>query len=546
MASLDLEVGYCLLLFSLTLATNSMVDFNLLPFQVTPYEGIKSAFWNFHHNPKANRGRLLIMPAGTGKTYVLAKALAEAQANGWINNEAPFAVCDVLFITAAKVITQSQRVLLKAGVKNFQVTSHASMSRSFGEGMLTWVSKLRGQEIVEQPVWDKDFMPRVIILDESQYVKNHNALISDIIESAVKQGILVILASATPFTRPSETTITNLALRLVNDRDHNKHFMGQFLCHGGSYDDYTPGSMKNYNDYLVARGLKVSAEDIHFAHRVFNKCILVDFPSPAHRKMYEDAYKEYIEACIKNDRSTPEGIAEVWVAMLKFRQSAELIRASQLAKVGYKILTEKNKQIIIASNFRDSLEVTKDSLIQVHGVKPNNISIIVGGRNCQKDIDAFQYGKTDFCLLTLKSGGAGLSLHHEHKIARPRYGIIPPTWSAIELVQLLGRAHRINSLSTTYQDVVWFRDTIEEEVAAKVAIKMRSLQEIVSRRETWIGLFSKLAEQEAKSLADRLTSEDAKSIGEGDEEEGNMYINSLPLSALEDNEVNTQPELVNI
>src|SRR5688572_16642073 len=107
--------------------------FTLLDFQVKPYEAIRSAFWHYHHNPAVNRGRLLIMPAGCGKTFVLAKALAEAQTNGWLNNPLPFASCSILYVTVAKVIVQTQRVLLRAGVKDFLVTSHASMSKSFGD-----------------------------------------------------------------------------------------------------------------------------------------------------------------------------------------------------------------------------------------------------------------------------------------------------------------------------------------------------------------------------------------------------------------------------
>ena len=136
-------------------------------------------------------------------------------------------------------------------------------------------------------------------------------------------------------------------------------------------------------------------------------------------------------------------------------------------------------------------------------------------------------------LLTLKAGGAGLSLHHEHKQSRPRYCIIPPTYSAIQLVQLLGRAHRINSLSTTYQDCVWFRGTIEEQIAAKVQIKMRSLKEIVSRRETWLDLFIDKSKVDLELIRASLEKDVLEAAGGGSEEDGNMFINSLVVRALE-------------
>jgi hypothetical protein len=511
-----------------------MNELTLLPFQELPYKGLVSCFWNYHHNPASNRGRLLVMPAGCGKTFVFSKALAEAFKQGYIPPIKDVAPCSILVITVAKAITQTQRVLLKAGVTHALVTSHASMSKTFGDGMIKWVGRFRGNEMVESPVWDKDASPSIIILDESQYVKNQNTLIAEIIEAAVKQGILVITVSATPFTRPSETTITNLSLKLIATREHNQSFMSQFYVGGASYEEYSPGTMKNYNAYLVARELKLEAHDIKFPHRVFNKCVLIDFESEAHRRMYDEAYKEYLRKLAEAGREGPSGIAKIWVAMLKYRQTAEVIRSGQLAKVGKTLLDSTGKQIIIASNFRDSLDLVKTILIDKYHIKEKEISIIIGGRNCQGDIDRFQYGKSNFCLLTLKSGGAGLSLHHEHKVARPRYGIIPPTWSAIELVQLLGRAHRINSLSTTYQDVVWFRDTIEEDVAAKVQIKMGSLKEVVSRRETWVDLFSAKSKEEMKEIEDSLNKDILQDMGDGDEEAGNIFLNSLPVEAMEE------------
>lgn len=505
------------------------LPFDLLPFQQEPYDGLLAAFEQFHTGG-ALKGRLLVMPAGCGKTFVFSKALAEAQRLGYIPPPSSIAPCSILIITVAKAVVQTQRVLIRAGVKDFLVTSHASMSKGFGDGMLTWTARSKGNTIVNTPVWDEDLKPRVIILDESQYVKNKDTLVSLIVDSAVKQGILVIPVSATPFTRASETTITNRALRLIPDTDHNRSFMSSFYVNGSSYEDYSPGTMRDYNSFLVERNLKLEAHDIKFPHRVFNKCVLVDFETPEHRALYEDAYEEYLEVIRKSNRDEPEGIFAIFVAQTMYRKKAELIRSGQLAKVGKTILDSTGKQIIIASNFRDSLELTNKILQDIYGVKKNRISTIIGGRNCQKDIDLFQFGKTDFCLLTLKSGGAGLSLHHEHAVARPRYGIIPPTWSAIELVQLLGRAHRINSLSTTYQDVVWFRGTIEEEVAAKVQMKMKSLKEIVSRRETWVDLFAQLSAEDAAAISDELNKDILKSLGET-EEEGNMFINSLPVEA---------------
>jgi hypothetical protein len=125
----------------------------------------------------------------------------------------------------------------------------------------------------------------------------------------------------------------------------------------------------------------------------------------------------------------------------------------------------------------------------------------------QREIDRFQSGRTFFCLYTFKAGGVGLSLHHtdefvkekvRHKESgyaveedipnipvRPRWNFVTPTYSAIELVQGLGRCPRLTSLSNTHQELVFYRNTVEEDVARIVAQKLRCLKKVVRMREKW-------------------------------------------------------------
>jgi hypothetical protein len=125
----------------------------------------------------------------------------------------------------------------------------------------------------------------------------------------------------------------------------------------------------------------------------------------------------------------------------------------------------------------------------------------------QKEIDRFQSGKAKYCLYTFKAGGVGLSLHHcdeltkekvRHKESgyaveedipkipvRPRKNFVTPTYSAIELVQGLGRCPRLTSLSDTPQELVYYRNTVEEGVARIVAQKLRCLSRVVRMKESW-------------------------------------------------------------
>jgi superfamily II DNA or RNA helicase len=508
----------------------------LLDFQQEPANQVTKAIKEYYLT-NLNKGRLVVMPAGTGKTYVIAEALRRSTELNQDNNEPIDKPCKVLVITPAAVKTQFSRVLLKFGVKDFLVTSQMSLVTTFGEGYLKWASRIINGTIQLEPVWDDDVKPDIIILDESQTVKNPESQIAKIILAAIKQGILVIFVSATPFTTLAETLVTCMGLRLCTTSQAHRDEMMGFINNYQDYKEHNAAAMARFNDYLIEHNLKVEAHGIKFAHKVFNRCVLIDFESPAHKKIYLQAYENYLKALATNNQHTPEGWAAIWVEMLKFREAAEMLRAPTMAKMGKEQVSEHGKQVLIASNFRNTLDLIKTSLLRI-GIRPNEITTIIGGQGQQvrqDGIDAFQRGQTNYCLLTLKSGGAGLSLHHELSTARPRYCLLPPTWSAIELVQLLGRAHRINSLSTTRQDIIWYRDTIEEYVAEKVQRKMKSLKEIVSKRETWLDLFTPegfLNVEDQTTLKDKLV-KDSEDLTE----EGDSVVDSLPIDALEEAEV---------
>lgn len=125
----------------------------------------------------------------------------------------------------------------------------------------------------------------------------------------------------------------------------------------------------------------------------------------------------------------------------------------------------------------------------------------------QIEIDRFQKGITKYCFYTFRAGGVGLSLHHtdewtEQKCRRkpsgyvfvedilsipirPRRVYVAPTWSAIELIQGVGRAPRLTSLSDTHQYMLFFKATVEERQARVVGIKMHCMTKVVRNHESW-------------------------------------------------------------
>jgi hypothetical protein len=149
------------------------------------------------------------------------------------------------------------------------------------------------------------------------------------------------------------------------------------------------------------------------------------------------------------------------------------------------------------------------------GLPKSRITHIVGGQSQstrEHQRQQFQKGEADVMLFTMRSGGVGISLHHDNEKARPRHIIIPPTWSAIDLVQALGRGHRITSISDTTQDVIWYKNTIEEKVCERVEAKLGCINASVGAKENWVNVFTNGTVQKDIATKDEYTENEEESL----------------------------------
>lgn len=478
---------------------------------------------------------LLIGATGIGKTFILGQTLRNLYDSGYFSNFKTYGF-PVIYITDNTVVPQTtENLLIDFGLPPNLVfiTNYAQLRATLGTLFLEWFivgkhevynpkTQLLELKDKELPIWKSAYAPKLIIADEFQKVKNSESLQHEVLENAVIQGIQVIGSSATPFTRVNEAKIAALMIKPLfrgpEDRQkvpltkENWPYFAQEIA--GSITDIAEfnfaavGRMREaLNDGLV----RVSG--VKFKKRTLTHCKLVPFANDQDRKVYMDAYEEWLRLLAKIDRSAPGGIAEIWVATNKFRQKAELIRSPYLAQIGLDVVNSLKKQVIIGSNFIEGIDKVKSKLLEL-GVKPERIAEIRGGQTLEireKNKLRFQTGKADFILLTIKAGGVGISLHHHEKnskVCKPRYVLASPPWSAIELIQFLGRAHRMNSISTTHQTVVGFKGTAEEDVLEKLKLKFSCLSELVGKRETWTDLFAKQKTLEDINELKNLSSED--------------------------------------
>jgi hypothetical protein len=185
--------------------------------------------------------------------------------------------------------------------------------------------------------------------------------------------------------------------------------------------------------------------------------------------------------------------------------------------------------------------VKEQLILQQHDLNeiPQHLRLGVQSRKQrQKEIDKFQAGKSNFALASVKAGGVGMSLHHsddmtKEKVRRKPSGyafiediskipvrqrevIAGPIYSAIELVQFLGRVPRLTSLSPTTQTIVGYQGTIEEEVLVIVSQKLKCLRAVVRQNESWEDVLYDRATRDEKVNESRRLLE-GRRVGEEDE-----------------------------
>jgi len=178
-------------------------------------------------------------------------------------------------------------------------------------------------------------------------------------------------------------------------------------------------------------------------------------------------------------------------------------KAEKLADAGYTVdqimkMLDITEEDLVAAMAREEALENIDPAMRLGPQSPEER---------QSEIDRFQSGKTLYCFYTFKAGGVGLSLHHTDEFTRekvrhkpngyaviedipnipvrPRINFVAPTYSAIELVQGLGRCPRLTSLSNTIQRLIFYANTVETDVARIVSAKLRCLSKVVRMREAW-------------------------------------------------------------
>jgi len=396
---------------------------------------------------------------GTGKTYT---SLAVARQLGLRS----------LIVCPKSVITAWRRVAKFLNVEVHDIINYERL-KGGKYGHVKWVSKTTMAA-------DGDFEWKVpgdvlLIFDEAHRCKAQFSQNAKLLISARRQGIPLLMASATLATNPLEMRGVGYALGL--------HFLTNFFqwCRRHGCETHDFGGLgfdkkdeKNkkillgiHNQIFPERGVRISISELGDAFpesQLSAEAYDMNGNTAKINKVYEHMQDELAALAKRTENYS----AQIFAVMMRARMQAELLKVPALIEQATDAIDE-GMSVCIFVNFQATIDALRARLKD---------SAVVQGGQSQEDrdanIDAFQADEKHIIICNIAAGGVGISLH-DVRGERPRLSLISPNYSAIQLVQAIGRAWRQGGKSATIQRVVFAAGTIEETACDAVRTKLENL-----------------------------------------------------------------------
>jgi len=404
---------------------------------------------------------------GTGKSFA---ALALAKHMGL----SPFIVC------SKKAIRSWQKYCEHMDVYPLMIVNW-EMLRT---GKLPQYLAKTGTDKLPSYEWNVNARDTLVIFDEVHRAKTKGTLNSKMLLAARRQQLKVLALSATVAESPMNLSTLGYVLGLYDKpSDHIKWAMSYGVSKGTFggfvYDGPLVHAKKLHKAiYGVGKGSRMRIEELgdrFLQNQIIPEAFTMDNASEI-QKVYDTMQYELqqLKLAMKNDARGENGEEKeenILTIQLRARQRVELLKVPTIVELAQDHLDE-GKSVAIFVNFHQTLEAIQkmlDTDCVVHGRQKAHESYA--------SMERFQEDKSRVIVLNIKAGGESISLHDLHG-NHPRASIISPTYSAIDLVQALGRIHRAGARTPALQRIVFAEDTIEETVCERVQAKVQNIRSL--------------------------------------------------------------------
>ena len=443
----------------------------LIPYQITHTENIIRII-------HLNRAVLDASDTGTGKTYAAIAACAQMKLN-------PIIICP------KTVMATWYSVCTTFHVQPFFIVNYETIRALKYYNPIT---KRRikcphlkyhkpTDETPEFYTWHfpSSLIPNLIfIFDEAHKCSDLNTQNSKILIAAKETKIPIMLLSATIIDKPDKFKPFFYILNFISQQTveaNNIQFHDYMrLVEQWINRDAKP-MVRIHNMLYPNRATRMS---IDVLGDLFPSNQTIAQPYTMGRKKELEIEQEYktISAsldALKNkkeqDKQNKQNKSNPLVAILRARQKIELLKIPTFIELANEHVAQ-GLSVVIFVNFTDTLKTLSKLLFTkclIHGSQTDD--------ERQKNIIDFQTNRESIIICNTKCGGTGISLHDTIG-GHPRISLISPSFSSIDLIQVLGRIHRAGAKTVSRQRIIFCANTIEEKIADKLKKKLKDINNI--------------------------------------------------------------------
>lgn len=414
----------------------------------------------------------------------------------------------VLVIAPKPVIPAWERTMKIFGIKPLAIKNYESLIRGNKKSRFTtWTKEetgkvdANGRYLFEERLRFNRRIPKnaLIIFDEVHKCKALDSTSSELLISAAQQGFKLLKLSASAATNPIEMKAFGYATRLHRITDHNEFKrswcknMGaewrQGRTGGMVFDPTSPkakAAMLDIHNYLfektrcASRLTKLDMKEYFGDNQIIADAFDMGNNTDKINKVYD---MMELELAKLEERSSTYS-SHVFAIMMKARRHAELLKVPTYVEETIEHIRE-GRSVALFLNFSESIDAAMKRLHKKFDTKVAEAEYgqrieIVSVRGGQTDkarekaIEDFQSDKARIIVCNIAAGGVGISLHDLNG-NHARVSLISPNYSAIQLIQALGRIHRAGAKSGAYQKIIFAANTIEERACARVQARLDNL-----------------------------------------------------------------------
>jgi len=339
-------------------------------------------------------------------------------------------------------------------------------------------------------VWDKRIP--LVVFDEAHMASNYGSLNNAFWRGAGEAGISTLSMSAT-FADRTERMRT-----LVVDILHAmtiEQWQGWLRDHAVFEDQYNSiTSLSDQEDLIRIHrllypqyGARITTDHPqvkkHFPEEI-RRIQLIDLGAKNTREQ-NTRYTKLVEQVSKLKEQGKN--VEAVTVELRYRQATELLKAETLAGMASNYI-EQGHSVTLFVNFIETLKYLAKRL--------KTKSLIFGDQDrygiIRDDvIRNFQADRSRIIISMVQAGGQSISLHYLRG-RYPRIALIPPTYTAIDLLQIRGRIYRAKAKTRATSILVYAAGTIETKVALTVNEKLNNIKALMDGDLMESDLFGKI------------------------------------------------------